>query len=323
VAASEPRCSADKARTCDDSVRLNRAYHLETQESPAGGVRRIALGRADKALEELRRANQGDEVSAAVHRARKQLKKLRAALRLVRDHLGEALYKKENNRYRDAARMLSATRDAEAKAETLEALCERFGDALPEGAVSVWRDALEREAASAGEAVKEGKASPLPEAIEMVEKGRDRISAWPLQADSWALVDKGLTRTYRRGRRAMKRVADDPTAENLHEWRKRAKDLWHQLQIVQNAWASALVEVADRAHELADLLGDHHDLVILSADLTTRRLGGPAEGALAGAISRRQEEHLAAALDLGSRLYAEKTKAFRRRMRRYWVAWRD
>ena len=36
-----------------------RSYHLQKHESAADGVRRIALGRADEALEKLRRAERG------------------------------------------------------------------------------------------------------------------------------------------------------------------------------------------------------------------------------------------------------------------------
>jgi CHAD domain-containing protein len=112
-----------------------------------------------------------------------------------------------------------------------------------------------------------------------------------------------------------------PTTENVHEWRKRSKDLCYQLRIVRGAWPGPLGEAVDQAHELTALLGDHHDLAVLAADLKTRTdLGDRA--AFAAAIERRQGELLDAALGIGQRLYAEKPKAFRRRIKRYWLAWR-
>ena len=54
----------------------SRSYRLKANESPAEGVRRIALGRTDKAVERLEEI-EGDELAAAVHGARKDLKKLR------------------------------------------------------------------------------------------------------------------------------------------------------------------------------------------------------------------------------------------------------
>ncbi|HET9185606.1 MAG TPA: hypothetical protein VFN82_05630, partial [Solirubrobacterales bacterium] len=69
-------------------------------------------------------------------------------------------------------------------------------------------------------------------------------------------------------------------------------------------------------------LGDHHDLAVLRADLRRRNLGEAETAALEAAIDRRQEELASAALPLGRRLYAEPPKAFRRRLRAYWRAWR-
>jgi CHAD domain-containing protein len=107
----------------------------------------------------------------------------------------------------------------------------------------------------------------------------------------------------------------------VHEWRKRVKDLWYQLRIVREAWPSTIGEMADRAHELSGLLGDHHDLAVLAADLH-ERVGIEHRQALAALIERRQQELLEGALDLGGRLFAEKPKTFRTRLRAYWLAWR-
>jgi len=49
---------------------------------------------------------------AAVHDARKRLKKARAALRLARPVLGERRFARDNERLRDAGRPLGAVRDA-------------------------------------------------------------------------------------------------------------------------------------------------------------------------------------------------------------------
>lgn len=108
----------------------SRAYRLKGKEPPTKGIRRIALGRADKAAEELNDARNGSDFAASVHAARKDLKKLRGVLRLVRGELGERVYRAENQRYRDAGRRLAQSRDAEVKTETLSALRERFDEEL-------------------------------------------------------------------------------------------------------------------------------------------------------------------------------------------------
>jgi len=120
----------------------------------------------------------------------------------------------------------------------------------------------------------------------------------------------------------MKRVRKKRRNEDVHQWRKRIKDLWYQLRIVRKMWPALLDETADQAHELADLLGDHHDLAVLREDLKARE-GLSDEKALVTAIECRQGELLDAALDLGARLHAEKPKALLRRLSAYWESWRE
>ena len=298
----------------------SRAYRLKTEENAAAGMRRIAAGRAEEALERLRRAGEG-ELAAAIHGARKDLKKLRGALRLLRDELGRKTFRAEDRRYRDAGRALSDNRDAEVKLATLATLRRRF-DELPADTAERWADRLEAERDALAAAVVGETEGRIGEATTAIEAGREAIRHWSLETDSWALVGPGLSRTYRQGREAMAAALADPSTESVHEWRKRAKDLWYQLRILREAWPGPLGATVAEAHELTDLLGDHHDLAVLAADLQTRTdLGDRA--AFETAIERRQGELLGAALEIGRRLYAEKPKAFGRRLERYWLAWRE
>jgi CHAD domain-containing protein len=299
----------------------SRSYRLKAKESTAEGLRRIALGRAAKALDELAAAREG-ALTAAIHGARKDLKKLRAVLRLIREELGQELFKAENRRFRDAGRLLAESRDAGVKLETLAALQNRFGDDLPDAPSERWQASLTRERDAAADTARGETASRIDRARRAIEAGRDRIDDWPLGAGSWKLVGPGIRESYRGGRRAMKRVRKNPSSENVHEWRKRVKDLWYQLRIVRDAWPELLGQTADQAHELADLLGDHHDLAVLEEDLASRRDVGKRK-AFKASIAQRQEELLARALANGRRLYAEKPTAFSRRLERYWDAWRE
>jgi CYTH domain-containing protein/CHAD domain-containing protein len=296
-----------------------RSYRLKTEEAPAEGVRRIALGRTEKALGRLEGV-EADELAAAIHGALKDLKKLRGLLRLVRDELGKKAFKAENRRYGDAGRLLSGSRDTEAKLETLMGLRHRFDD-LPEDAATAWEGMLETERDELAATMRGESEGRIGQAIDAIETGRDAIGDWLPLTDSWALVGPGLSRSYWDGRKAMKQVLADPSAENVHDWRKRAKDLWYQLRIVRDAWPELLGVTVGQAHELADLLGDHHDLAVLAGDLHARDDLSD-RGAFEIAIERRQAELLDAAVGVGQRLYAEKPKAFRRRIKRYWLAWR-
>src|SRR5688572_7871048 len=90
---------------------------MRDDASVEAGVRRIAAGEVEAALEEIAAgANTGE----AVHNARKRLKKLRALLRLVRPEFRR--FRKENATIRKVADQLSAARDARVLVDTLDSL---------------------------------------------------------------------------------------------------------------------------------------------------------------------------------------------------------
>jgi len=83
--------------------------------------------------------------------------------------------------------------------------------------------------------------------------------------------------------------------------------------------------LSEQAHQLADHLGDDHDLAVLR-DLL---VGEGAEWAAPGTLMKlldlidvRRGELQHAAAQLGQRLYADRPKAFLNRLHSYWQAWR-
>jgi CHAD domain-containing protein len=280
-------------------------------------VRRVARTRAESALEHLTQEAPKDP-APAVHEARKDLKKIRSLLRLVRDEIGDDLYRRENARFRRAGRLLSGARDAQVKLETLVALRERYADEASEGDWGTYAEALESESDPGREL-----GERIERAAREIETGRMAVEGWPLRNDGWELVGAGLRRGYRRGRSRFAECRSEASEEAVHEWRKRAKDTWYHLRLLREGRRKRIGKEADRAHELSDLLGDHHDLAVLRADASERpRLLGPGGvEVLSTLIERRQQELLGEALSLGKRVYSEKPKAFAARFERYWEAW--
>jgi CHAD domain-containing protein len=297
----------------------DRAYKLRAGETAEEGVRRVAHGRVDAALEQLRRGAR-DDVAGAVHEARKDLKKLRSLLRLVRADLGKQRYRAERGRYRDAGRLLAGPRDAEVKLEVLTALRERYPDEVPatDGLQSALEDERERLAGSQATDLRQR----LEQAAETIAAGGADIDAWELASTDFELFRAGLQRSYDRGRDALRALGGDPSDEAIHEWRKRVKDIWYQLRLLRPVWPAGMKGPIRAADELADLLGEHHDLAVLIDDVSARASGGAGDDTLVLLARRRQGELLEAALPLGQRLYAEKPKRFADRLAAYWEAWR-
>ena len=297
------------------------AYRLKSEEEVGEGLLRIAHGRLDHAVGELRGESDSDQVEA-VHEARKDIKKLRALLRLTRDQLGGEVYRRENGELRDVARALGELRDADVVTETLDKLTADCPDLVSAAAAGRLRRALdaERTTPPPGGPTRD---SAMEAAAGRLETVRDRVEDWPLAGDGWELLAEGMRRSYRRGRRRMRDARREPTDESLHEWRKRVKDHWYQLRLIRCAWPPVLEVAGEEAHRLSELLGDDHDLGVLAtrfADVA----GGPASAGdrarLDVAIERRRSQLREFAFAGGARLYAEGPNAFERRMARYWQA---
>jgi CHAD domain-containing protein len=297
----------------------SRKYRLKQDEAVPEGIVRIAEGRIDHAIDELK-GKTDSTPEEAVHEARKDMKKLRALLRLVRGELGEETYQRENARFRDAARELAGVRDADVMLATLTGLEERFGADLPADAAGGLRQALE---VHQRETSGHGRGDAANAAIEVLREARKRVADWPLERDGFDAVEDGLRRIYRQGRRGFEASHKDPSAENLHEWRKRVKDLWYHCSILERAWPPVMAALADEAHELSDRLGDDHDLAVLLAwahEHATALDGMERVLVFEEIVQRRRQELQAEAFAYGARLYADKPGAFTRRVERWWRA---
>jgi CHAD domain-containing protein len=288
------------------------AYELDLSNDVASAVRLAARERLEKGATTLRE-EQADDPVGAVHQARKEVKKSRSLLRLVRPALGKRAYRRDNRALRDGARTVAHVRDADVMVETVDALHERFAGRLPAKFFTKVRDQL-AEAAERSRAKGDDRiGGDLTEALAAVT---GRVDKWPLDDAGWPVVLKGISRAYARGRRAYARADADPTTENLHDLRKRVKDLWYQQRLLRPVWPAVLEAQAGEAHALADLLGDDHDLAVLGERL---REDTPTEEtrAVLGLIDQRRDELLRQIRALAPRVYAEKPKQFARRLRRY------
>jgi CYTH domain-containing protein/CHAD domain-containing protein len=316
----EPRDDAPPAEGAEgEAPAPSRSYRLLTDEDAATGIRRVIASRLEKAAERLREPLDGDALAEAIHGARKDLKKARAALRLVREEVGEETFRRENQALRDAARTLSASRDAEVKLETLAALVEGGAGDVPPGPAALWHDAL----AADRDRIVDAGGDQIEAAVAAIEEVAGRVPEWPLRHTGWKLLSPGLDTAYSEGREAFEALPSRPTFEAVHELRKRGKDLWYQLRLLRDAWPAVLEPTAEEIHEFTDLLGDHHDLAVLAEDLETREEFGSAhKNVLREVIAVEQHALLIDALSLGERVYAEKPGPFGRRLRAYWRAWR-
>lgn len=293
------------------------SYRLELDESIPDGIRRIATEQADKALFSLTESD--ESMDERIHDARKRFKKIRAVLRIFRDATDQVVYQDENACFRDAGRQLAAMRERAVAVATVDRIHDHFADQLVAKALAPVRSRL----AADYEAVRAefGTSNRLEQVVEVVDAARQRIARWPVEYDNFEALRSGLQRVYKRGYKGLHTAYDHPSTENYHEWRKRVKYLWYHLRILQKAWPDVLDEWADATHDLADYLGDDHDLAELR-ELLLNHPGLADDSALhqtlIGLIDRWRTRLQNDAFPLAQRIYVDKPKDFAHRLGIFW-----
>lgn len=298
---------ANQSLAVDGLPERSLEYRLRPGEEPGSAVCRVIAARASQAAGAVRAAGHSSDQATQVHEARKSLKKARSALRLLRGVIDDDERKAANGSGREAARRLSGARDAEVKLTTLDLVADTDP---PDSGIGrgAWRKELENEAAAhRGDLTTESLADIARQIESVARSFRGRRLP---NADG--KISGNLVRTYRRGRRSMKKARRrGGEAEQFHSWRKRAKDLRYQLEILEPRLPEGFIERRKAAEELGDKLGDLHDLDVLAEDLAGRGLDREQDSRLAEAISNARAKQIKICFALGRDVYGPKPGRFR------------
>jgi CHAD domain-containing protein len=308
----------------------NEAFHepvMNRQQKPAM-VR--AAGRGDSSfggglaaaarliIADGRRALSDPELSdpEAVHEVRKALKRWRALLRLLARPLGEQADQMRTEA-RELMRAVAGARDAQS---ALDALTDLRKADLPFSPTSIEtiraRLTKMRDAAEAKSFTKnmQGRLSRY------LDYATLSLERWPLKAIDFDIVTDGLTSTYRRARQLVPDSWPDAEPEHLHDLRRRVVEHRHQMDLVEPLWPRLGKVWAEEAQRLRNQLGSCQDLAVLTNFTAPHQPLAPWRSRLSPVIDARRNAHLKTAARLAGRLFAERPKAFRRRMKALWSA---
>jgi len=346
VRAGTALAKAERERRLRAERERLRQFALLPGERPAEGLRRVALGQLDLALELLEGEIDRDGAARAVHETRKTLKRLRALMRMLRDELPTGEFVAGNAALRDMGRRLAGARDGEVMLATLDQLLERHPRKLARRrslASLHERLAGERDRAAARALLDDTAARRA--VIGELRALRSRALQWRLpDREGMELAAPGLARIYRQGRRRHRRAAGakGERTRAMHEWRKRVKDLRHAAEALdredpsrhgrrrrgrggkqRRREAARIHRLARRADTLAELLGEDHDLAVFAErvhDDPGLELGRATRRTLLRLIARRRRQLRRRALRGGERLYRRRPKRFLVRVRDAYAA---
>lgn len=291
-------------------------YRFKEHETVSSGIKRIALELIDKAVEQTQSGVTNQD--KAIHHMRVTFKKLRTLLRLTRLKNNAEIFTHEDACFRDAGRRLSEVRDTTAMIEALDRLTERYADQLEPNTFAELRKPFIRTRRKQ----QADKNEAIAEVARILESARSRVADWPIDDGGFSALRKGLKRVYKKGRTCMAQALAKPSVENLHEWRKRVKNLWYQVRLLKPLWPAMLKGLADEFGKLADYLSDDHDLAILRHAVLQQPSGNRTQlAALVALIDQQRGELEVEAKRLGERMYLDPPNAFVRRFEGYWRVW--
>lgn len=262
----------------------------------------------------------------SVHLIRRSFKKSRAVLRLIRDSIGYSAYFRENRNLRDMHRLLSGAREANVFIQTLDTVVE----IQPSFQDRDWFKKAKKESVIHHERELELLLSQdIPGIIqENVRLTYDRIPGYHFRGAGFEIIRPGLMRIYRQGRK-QKACFFEPevSAWALHEFRKKAKYLYYQLELLRPSFPRMLKATSKILDEITELLGNYNDYYEAKEKLEaliphTRSAQNEAE-AFYELLDSRQTEIISKTKQLTEQLYAETPEAFTSRLQVYWESWAE
>lgn len=252
--------------------------------------------------------------AVAVHDYRKAMKRWRALLRLLEPFLGDD-GQHLRIEARDLARELAGARDVQAVLDALSDI-EKAGLGLSptsfktmRGRVAAIKYAAETTTLTAAMRAR------LRAALDGAEGA---VEHWPLGDLRFADVAARLAEGYRGARSAIPASWSRATDDKLHELRRRVVEHRYQIEVVEPLWPRFGKLWVGEAQRLRERLGTCHDLALLIALTAPRQALSPWRSRLVPLAAARKATHVSTAQRLAGRLFAEKPKAFRRRLIALW-----
>lgn len=253
--------------------------------------------------------------AVAVHDFRKAMKRWRALLRLLEPFLGDEA-RRLRAEARDFARELAGARDAQSAIDALDDLAEKEMPLSARTLRSI-RDRLAAIRVSAETAgLTQAVRARLTTALDIAEAA---VNAWPLEKIVFSELARELAEAYKLAR------DDAPGAdwrkvepEILHDLRRRVVSHRYQMELVEPLWPKFGKLWVAEAQRLRDRLGAFQDLSVLQGFTVPHGALAPWRSRLTPLILARRATHAKAAQRIAGRLFAERPRAFRKRMEALW-----
>lgn len=254
-----------------------------------------------------------------IHDSRVATKKLRAYLSLLRPAIGDAAFRDTQRPLRKAAHALSAHRDRDVAAETLEVLAKRVGRSRRKTIVNA-AHTLEKMSRTPKRLA--NKAHALDALNLALGAAADDFAELKAAKRGWELLGPGYAFTYRQCRKELERWRASKRPEDSHRLRRFVKYLGYQLTLLEAANPEAIGRQTAALKDLGHRLGRLHDctnLEILMRDKKLKRRIRAEDRAEIRRAARKWERDLTReCLPLAEPLFSSTPEKFTSRLEHDW-----
>lgn len=243
---------------------------------------------------------------SAIHDIRVMMKKHRAAIRLARPLLDEAVYNREYLAGRETGRILSSWRETAVLRKTLRALRKDN----PVLFLKLWdneqiQSLLRKRYSSWEEAGVQARA--VSEVKDQLNRTRHRLRFISLKEPDYRMLLGELERSYVAAAGAYLKCRNSPKPKLLHEFRKKSKTFMYQLVYFRHLNPSTLKSVEKKLDAMTQNLGRCNDLAQIMV-MTGYKFGSEGNSdvadELAIVIRDRQDGYLMKVWPIAYRLFA-------------------
>jgi CHAD domain-containing protein len=240
-----------------------------------------------------------------VHDVRVLMKKSRAILKLLRQNMGDEIFKREYSTLREVGRIMCSWRETSVLRKLLKNLKKRYPEVFSELSDN---EKIKNILSPDGNQKSSDQymKNDVPVIIDLLRKSEYRIRFISLHDDGSHSIRDSIEDSFGLVVRTYLSARNNPRSANMHELRKKTKDLLFQLQFFRPLNPKTVRSLEKKLDLLGQSLGKYNDLSVLINALGYKFKSSDPPGAidrLAVIIRADQDKYIRKVWQVADRLF--------------------
>ena len=291
---------------------------IETADIPKEIIR-ISSVMVDETILEIKQKETDNDT--LVHNLRKNVKNLRALLKLLRKETGEEFFKKNNFALRDLNSRSAAIRNYSALIKLIQSISENDEATLIIETLNLLLLRLQSDFKEVQRVTTYDTLFKYNQA--QLEKYKSQLHNLKINESRFGSIKTGITRVYSDGGSSFEIAFENPQEKTLHEWRKNVKDLYYCSLTLTPIWKPVLKSFTKELKVLADMLGELHDFYELTHYIQSL-IDNPYDFSnIFSLIENNQTDLMNNSFRLGKKIFAESGEQFSERIKAYYKSFKQ